>query len=78
MKQYTLEDRYNDPFLGSYRRCSDPDTDILENGTRNDVINWLCWNDRNGCYRDDDAIAEGQDPLTLEQAREIMRGQIDG
>ena len=52
--------------------------DILENGTRNDVINWLCWNDRNGCYRDDDAIAEGYDPLTLEQAREIMRGQIDG
>jgi len=52
--------------------------DILENGTRNDVINWLCWNDRNGCYRDDDAIAEGYDPLTLEEARDIMRGQIDG
>jgi len=52
--------------------------DILENGTRNDVINWLCWNDRNGCYRDDDAIAEGYDPLTLEQARDIMRRWIDG
>ena len=52
--------------------------DILENGTRNDVINWLCWNDRNGCYRDDDAIAEGYDPLTLEEARDIMRRWIDG
>jgi len=52
--------------------------DILENGTRNDVINWLCWNDRNGCYRDDDAITEGYDPLTLEQARDIMRRWIDG
>lgn len=60
---------YYDPFV---------QLDILENGTRNDVINWLCWNDRNGCYRDDDAIAEGYDPLTLEQAREIMARQIDG
>jgi len=52
--------------------------DILENGTRNDVINWLCWNDPNGVYTDEDSELDGYSPMTLEEARDIMRGQIDG
>ncbi|QFS86586.1 MULTISPECIES: hypothetical protein [unclassified Marinobacter] len=51
--------------------------DILENGTREQVIDWLAWNDANGVYTDEDSAAEGYEPLTLEQARELMRGQIE-
>jgi len=51
--------------------------DILKNGTREQVIEWLEWNDPNGVYSDSDSIAEGFDPLTLETAREIMADQIE-
>jgi hypothetical protein len=35
------------------------------------------WNDGNGVYTDQDSEAEGYDPLTLEKAREIMRGILE-
>ena len=52
--------------------------DILDNGTRDDIIAWLCWNDANGCYTDTDSDLEGLPRLTLDDAREIMSRQIDG
>ena len=42
---------------------------LLANGTREQIIDWLCWNDRNGCYSDSDAELEGLGHLTLETAR---------
>ena len=51
--------------------------DILTNGTREQVIEWLAWNDANGVYTDEDSEAEGLDPLTLEQARQYMRDQME-
>ncbi|KAE8546188.1 hypothetical protein [Marinobacter nauticus] len=51
--------------------------DILTNGTRQQVIDWLTWNDHNGVYTDEDCINEGLPVLTLEQAREIMRNQLE-
>lgn len=50
---------------------------LLLNGTREQLIEWLAWNDPNGTYTDKDSVAEGIAVLTLERAREIMRGQID-
>ena len=50
---------------------------ILRDGTREEVIKWLQGNDPNGSYSDDDALAEGWNPMTLEQARESMRGQLE-
>ena len=38
--------------------------------TRERLIYWLMSNDRNGCYSDDDMVAEGWEPMTLEQAWE--------
>jgi len=49
---------------------------ILNEGTREDVIQWLAWNDANGVYTDEASKAEGLEPLTLEQARSIMRDQL--
>ena len=65
-----------DPNVGTYH---DPfmQLDILENGSRDDIIDWLVWDDSNGCYTDEDNELEGFDPLTLDQAREIMARQID-
>jgi len=51
--------------------------DILTNGAREQVIAWLAWNDANGVYTDEDSEAEGLEPLTLEQAREYMRNQME-
>jgi hypothetical protein len=50
----------------------------LQSFNREQLIEWLCWNDRNGIYRDEDAIGEGFDPLTLEEALEIATEQIKG
>jgi len=45
--------------------------------TRDEAIAWLCWNDPNGCYTDADAAAEGFDPLTADDARALVRDQIN-
>lgn len=44
--------------------------------SREELIEWLCWNDRNGIYRDEDSINELGRIMTLEEGREIMIRQI--
>jgi hypothetical protein len=59
---------------------------MKENGSEQDFINmnreeliaWLCWNDRNGEYSDEDAEGNGWNPLTWEQAYEFAIEQIKG
>jgi hypothetical protein len=46
---------------------------ILSHGVREDIIEWLAWNDRNGIYSDEACEVEGIDKLTLESARELMK-----
>ena len=36
--------------------------------TREELVDWLQAMDRNGCWTDEDASAEGFDPLTLAEA----------
>jgi hypothetical protein len=45
---------------------------------REELINWLCWNDPNGIYRDEDSIREGMDVLSYEQAYELYLNQSKG
>jgi hypothetical protein len=47
--------------------------ELLEAGSRDDIIAWLVWNDGNGVYTDEDSEREGLPILTLESAREQMR-----
>jgi hypothetical protein len=51
--------------------------EILSSGTREAIIAWLVWNDRNGIYTDDDSRLEGYPPLTLASARKQMRQILD-
>ena len=46
---------------------------ILNEGSREEIISWLVWNDPNGCYTDSDSISEDKVPLTFEEAQQIMR-----
>ena len=46
---------------------------LLGRGSRDQIIEWLVWNDPNGVYADSDSIAEDRQPLTIEQAQSLMR-----
>lgn len=45
-------------------------------GDRESIIAWLAWNDGNATVTDEDSDAEGQDRLTLEDARAILRDML--
>ncbi len=50
---------------------------VLSNGmSRQDIIDWLAWNDRNGIYRDEDSIKELGNIMSREEGIEIMIRQI--
>ena len=57
----------------------DPDYQrtLLRDGTREQLISWLRWNDPNGSYTDCDLQADDQPPLTLDKARSLVRDQIE-
>ncbi|PRY89832.1 hypothetical protein [Mongoliibacter ruber] len=63
-----------------FRRFLDlPENELKESIhqlSRDEIINWLCWNDKNGIYRDKDSLAEFGNMMTLEEGREIMIRQI--
>jgi hypothetical protein len=50
----------------------------LQSFTREQLIEWLCWNDRNGIYTDEDCEEEGIDPMSREYALELATEQIKG
>lgn len=48
----------------------------LNSWTRLELIEWLCWNDRNGVYRDEDSLQEFGNTVSKEEAIEIISRQI--
>lgn len=51
---------------------------FFEMVTRNEVISWLSWNDKNGVYKDTQSLKEFGNILSKQDAIEIMRRQIEG
>ncbi|HWZ15434.1 MAG TPA: hypothetical protein VNW95_09370 [Mucilaginibacter sp.] len=43
--------------------------------SREDLIEWLVWNDRNGVYTDEDSLREFGAVMTREEATEIILRQ---
>lgn len=50
---------------------------LYEGSSLGTLIEWLVWNDPNGCHRPEDQEAEGFAPYCLEAAWEAVRGMID-
>jgi hypothetical protein len=48
----------------------------LSSWSREDLIEWLCWNDRNGVYRDEQSLQEFDNILSKVEAIEIITRQI--
>lgn len=48
----------------------------LNTWKREELINWLCWNDSNGVYKDEDSLREFNNILLKDEAIEIIARQI--
>lgn len=48
----------------------------LNSWSRLELIEWLCWNDQNGVYRDEESLQEFDNILSKENAIEIIVRQI--
>lgn len=51
--------------------------ELIRDMSRNDIIQWLCWNDPNGIYTDERSIKEFENILTKEKAAEILLRQCE-
>jgi hypothetical protein len=45
---------------------------------REELIEWLCANDKNGVYRDEDSIREGIEILSYQEALDLYIEQKEG
>lgn len=51
---------------------------ILVNGmSRNDIIEWLSWNDPNGIYNDEQSLKELGNVMTKKEGIEILLRQVE-
>lgn len=51
---------------------------MLNCWTREQCIEWLCWNDKNGCYSDSQSIQEFGKIMSKKEATEIILNQYWG
>jgi hypothetical protein len=49
---------------------------FLQQTPREEIIDWLQWNDPNGVYRDEDSMREFDNILSKEEGMEIIKRQI--
>ena len=65
----------------SFESIVDAPNEVLNNFfeivSRNEVIEWLSWNDRNGVYDDAQSLKEFGNILSKNDGIEIMRRQIE-
>ena len=62
-----------------YRIMELPETELkakIATMNREDIIEWLQWNDPNGIYTDKDSLKEFDHVMSREQGEEIMLRQI--
>lgn len=71
-----LEDKLNHPYYKLMELRGEILQTELNLFSRLDLIEWLCWNDRNGVYKDEDSLREFDNILSKEEAIEIITRQI--
>jgi hypothetical protein len=70
------EEKLRHPYYKLMELSGDALETELNSWSRLDLIEWLCWNDRNGVYRDDQSLKEFDNILGKEDAIEIITRQI--
>lgn len=70
------EDKLKHPFYKLMELKGEVLETELNSWSRLELIEWLCWNDRNGVYRDDQSLQEFDNILGKEEAIEIITRQI--
>ena len=70
------EQKYNHPYYKLMELQGEELKVTLNFATRSELIEWLCWNDRNGVYKDTDSLREFGNIVSKEEAIEIIHKQI--
>ena len=70
------EEKLKHPYYKLMELSGDSLQSELNSWSREDLIEWLCWNDRNGVYRDKDSLREFGNTVSKEEAIEIITRQI--
>jgi len=77
MNQYISEDeKLRHPYYKLMELSGDKLQCELNSWTRQGLIEWLSWNDRNGVYKDEDSLKEFGNTLSKEEAIRIITNQI--
>lgn len=78
MNSYITEkEKLNHPYYRIMEFSGEELTNKLNSWSRQELIDWLCWNDRNGVYSDQDSLQEFGEILSKKRALEIMISQIE-
>ena len=72
----TEKEKLNHPYYKIMELKDEALVKKLNSWSRLELLDWLCWNDRNGVYSDEDSLREFGNKLTKERAIEIIVGQI--
>jgi hypothetical protein len=70
------EEKLQHPFYKLMELRDDALKIELNSWSRLDLIEWLCWNDRNGVYKDNESLQEFGNTVSKEEAIEIITRQI--
>lgn len=77
MNQYISEDeKLRHPYYKLMELSIDKLQSELNSWTREGLIEWLSWNDRNGVYKDEESLQEFGNTVSKEEAIRIITKQI--
>lgn len=76
MNNYIEEEKRRHPYYKIMELNGTELSNELDLWSRQDLIDWLSWNDRNGIYKDDHSLREFGNILGKVEAKKIMTRQI--
>ena len=70
------EEKLKHPYYKLMELRADALETELNSWSRLELIEWWCWNDRNGVYKDEESLQEFGNTVSKEEAIEIIIRQI--
>lgn len=71
------QEKLSHPYYRLMELKGDELSEKLNSWSRIELIDWLCWNDRNGVYSDEDSFREFGELLTKQRAIEIITAMLE-